>query len=279
MKSISSAVLLVLLCYVSITKAQKLPNLQAVGVRLPANVKIDGKATEWDYTFQAHNNATNLSYTIANDDETLYLVLQATDTYVINTIVGYGFTFDIYKSGKKNDKDKISIQYPVYNSKNAIHNLLTAKKSNAIPDTSINIANAYMNTYNKALQKLNTIVVKGIDGLDTLSIYNDVGIKASGQFDNKKIYTLEMSVPLKLLKLSANNAQQFSYHMIINGYQPPEHVNIGAPPGGMNMAANMNVQPISNAEMEQAIAELNSRLTQRDAHTDCWGEYTLAKKQ
>jgi hypothetical protein len=39
--------------------AQKLPNVQQVSLRAPANIKIDGKATEWS-GFKALNTATDV---------------------------------------------------------------------------------------------------------------------------------------------------------------------------------------------------------------------------
>ena len=55
---------------------QKLPNLQTTSLRAPASIKIDGKTTEWNNRFQAYNKATEVSYTIANDKDKLYLVIQ-----------------------------------------------------------------------------------------------------------------------------------------------------------------------------------------------------------
>ena len=40
-------------------QAQKLPNKQEISFRAPANVKIDGKATEWG-DFKAYNSAIEL---------------------------------------------------------------------------------------------------------------------------------------------------------------------------------------------------------------------------
>src|SRR5476649_2012908 len=91
--------------------AQKLPNVQTASVRAPANIKIDGKTTEWNNTFQAYNHATDIFYTVSNDDAKLYLTIQASDKLVINKIMSGGITFTIQKSGKKTDKDGISITY------------------------------------------------------------------------------------------------------------------------------------------------------------------------
>src|ERR1700679_721966 len=85
--------------------AQNLPNVQKVSLRVPGNVKIDGKPTEWDNTFRAYNYNTNIFYTMANDDDNLYLVVKATDADIINKIVGGGTVLTISKTG---NKDKIS---------------------------------------------------------------------------------------------------------------------------------------------------------------------------
>ena len=56
--------------------AQKLPNVQQASLRAPENVKVDGKPTEWGDKLQAYNKATDVFYTIANDYNNLYLIIQ-----------------------------------------------------------------------------------------------------------------------------------------------------------------------------------------------------------
>src|ERR1700744_3913120 len=115
-KTIAVPVVL-LATFTTIAQAQKLPNVQQKSMRAPETVKVDGKATEWDDSFQAFNHATDIYYTMANDDKNLYLVVQATDKQVINKIIGGGVALTIQKSGKKNDKDGITITYPVFDPK------------------------------------------------------------------------------------------------------------------------------------------------------------------
>ena len=71
-------------------QAQKLPNVQKDGVRAPANIRIDGKTTEWDNKFEAYNKATDVFYTISNDDNYLYVTVQATQAAIIRKIIGGG---------------------------------------------------------------------------------------------------------------------------------------------------------------------------------------------
>src|SRR5476651_1199450 len=97
--------------------AQKLPNVQQTSLRAPANIKIDGKTTEWDNQFQAYNRATDVFYTLSNDDSNLYLIIQATDEDIIRKIINGHVSFTISKSGKKSDQDAAVITYPVFDRK------------------------------------------------------------------------------------------------------------------------------------------------------------------
>src|SRR4051812_43417870 len=89
----------------------KLPNIQTKSIRTPADLKIDGKSLEWNDQFQAYNRATSVFYTMANNDDVLYLIIKASDPDVINKIVDRGVTLTIKRS--KKDKDNMSFMYPV----------------------------------------------------------------------------------------------------------------------------------------------------------------------
>src|SRR5476649_669100 len=95
--------------------AHHLPEKQTVSLRAPSAVKIDGKADEWPEPLQAYNHATDIYYTIANDDNYLYLCIEATQQAVINKIINGGITFSIHKYGDKKDKNNVvSVTYPVF---------------------------------------------------------------------------------------------------------------------------------------------------------------------
>ena len=86
--------------------AQKLPNVQQISVRTPENIKIDGKPTEWNNKFQAYNHATSLFYTISNDDENLYLTIQANDMETLIKITGAGIVFNLNAGGKVGNRKR-----------------------------------------------------------------------------------------------------------------------------------------------------------------------------
>ncbi len=249
-----------------VANAQKLPNVQQGGLRAPANIKVDGKATEWKTGFQAYNHATEIFYTLSNDDEYLYLSLQIANPDVINKIMGGGIVFGIQKSGKKTDKGAVSITYPVISGRDHTFFRL-GKKNDLVPG--LHAADSAMLEHNTQLGKIaKWIGVSGVPGVDSLtSVYNEEGIKAVGLFDNKEVYTCEMAIALKHLGLSAKNADKFTYHISMNaGSGKFDKIVII---GSMHSdAAAPSVE--SKLQFESALQNMN-------ATTDFWGEYTLVK--
>jgi hypothetical protein len=181
---------------------------------------------------------------------------------VVNRIIGGGITLTIQQS--KDAKNNISINYPAIERKNAIFINLRGKKG-VIPDTSARAADSVMKRNNKNLeQKAKWILVKGIKDIDTLSVYNEYGIKASGRFDIKKAYNCELAIPLKYL--SQNGAlTKFTYHLQVNGGNPPQ----------MTFIASPGTDPAVTQKFQESMDSFQSKLS---AITDFWGEYTLARK-
>ena len=240
---------------------QKLPGTQEASAKAPKNIKIDGKPIEWK-DFKAYNNSTGIYYTISNDDANLYLALQAKDYDVINRILAGGVTLNIQKSRDKNDINRISITYPVPDSKHPV--ILSLRPLyNEIPDTSTRYRDSIMKFHNQILaQNFKSISVYGINGIDSvISIYNENGIKAYAQFDNKKIYTLEMSIKLNALNLSPLKNETFTYHLQINGakFSNDLHPNILGTPEAV----------------ARILAAHEAAEAKRAATTDFWASYTL----
>lgn len=103
MKNLKEIAVILLLFSFSLSYAQEIsPELKSKNsIRAPANIKIDGKVTEWNNKFQAYSYHTQFYYTVSNDDKYLYLTVQATDWVIISRIFNGGITFTINKSGTK----------------------------------------------------------------------------------------------------------------------------------------------------------------------------------
>jgi hypothetical protein len=249
-------------------QAQKLPNVQQVSLRAPVNVKIDGKATEWGAQFQAYNPATDISYTMANDDKKLYLIFQATDRFLINKIVNGGLKLSIQKNGSKNDMGAPSVLFPYFEKGRRV-NFATPKLDDVPKELLRHALDSVMRAYNTKLKtNVKWIYTKGIAGVDTvLSIYSDKGIEVANTFNTKRVYTAEMAIDLKNFGLSINDPSKFSYHITLNG--GPNKYATGI---SFGLATNNDGTP-----NEAFTKQLNHLVEVNGATTDFWGEYTLAK--
>jgi hypothetical protein len=197
--------------------AQSLPKVQQASVRAPANVRVDGKQTEWGDSFQAYNPTTELSYTMANDDKNLYITVQANDPRfygVVSRIVARGITFTFFDNKVKDNKG-VSVTWPVKNSPEVRRYVFTDPQN---PGKQIVVSDSLLKANNNSLEKrFKFITVSGVKGLDTIPVFNDVGIEASHRFDLKNNYNLELSIPLDLIRSQINAANTFTYKMTING--------------------------------------------------------------
>lgn len=266
MKVCFNLFLVVLSCVVNINaQAQKLPKVQQESVYAPANIKIDGKAAEWDNQYRAYNTDNHIFYTVSNDDKDLYLTVFSPEYENLSKIIYGGITLTISDANTK--KDNASISFPVqdYNKNWGLarsafeyhHNLkndILANKGKI--DTLMNSLNTRSSNTFKEIQ------VSGIKEIDDplISIYNTQGIKAALLFDNKIALTYELAVPLKYLGLSASDPGRIKYNIKLNGRKlPAPNPNAPPPPRPANGATDLTGLYL-------------------DTPTDFGGEYTLAKK-
>jgi hypothetical protein len=255
--------------------SQKLPATQQIGLRAPANIKIDGRATEWNNQFQVHNHATDVFYTIANDDDNLYLTVQAKDILIVKKILMGGITFTINKSAKKNDIKPVGITFPLLSETTAsvIGTYLDQKTAltRNTPDRTMqnNSLVGLMNT--QLANNLKEIGIKGLKPIDDtlISVYNDTGVKAGMLFDDDGALTYELALPLKYLGLSATDHAMFSYNIKLNSIFSRSRIVMLDP----------NVPPTAVVIVGSSISGKSGSDNQiLNSPTDFWGEYTLAKK-
>ena len=262
---------LVLLIIASMAHAQKLPKIQETSIWAPANIKIDGKATEWSDKFQAYNPNNRIYYTIANDDDNLYLTLRASDGYGDEKAL-FGISFTLKKSAEngKNSKENMVVTYPTIHATRITEPIRytmeryrslkidTTSKIKKKIDSLALVANKRMD---ESFKEMYVTGIKEI-GESSISIYNEYGIKVAAQFDSHMQYTYELAIPLKYLSPFIKRGQKINYNIKMNGI-PAKNPNspYGAPTITGNIMDNMGVD--------------NAYIT---FPTDLSGEYTLAKK-
>jgi hypothetical protein len=245
--------------------AQKLPDIQEKSKIAPPAVRIDGKTTEWGDDFEANNKRTNLFYTMANDDQYLYLIVKSTNAMNNSKIIAGGLTLTINQNGKKNDKGSASITYPIVNSAgrgqgrpgNTQGRPSRGEELSRVQRDSMMVANQRQQLAGS--KEIKVAELKNVS--DTLiSIYNEYNVKVGTSVSDDMSLVYELAVPLELLDLDPAKSPEFAYQLKLNGIQfnsPGGSGGFRQRPGGSGPGGNM--------------AEMMSP-------TDFWGKYKLITK-
>jgi len=256
MKKIS----LIILCFSTLisAKAQKLPKVQQASLHAPANIKIDGKATEWEGKFQAYNPGSRVFYTLSNDSENLYLIACMEEKNGNFKAIGAGITLTIQPktaTAQKN-KDALIINFPTKEKienreqiKDNVYWAYSLKDNKRKRDSVRLIANKLMVSSFKQIQ------VSGLMDVDEPSIpaYNAQGIRVAAQVNEEAQYVYELAIPLQYLRKFIDSTGKLNYSL---------KVNAPAESGGLRVTNAAGLSP-------DALYQLYS--------TDFSGEYTLAK--
>lgn len=208
--------------------AQKLPEIQTKSVFLKDNIKIDGQLLDWQNQFQAYNHATDLFYTMANDDKQLYLIVQANQPRIIEKILDVGITLEINAISKNYPTEKPeTITFPNLTVPDAqkiitaakIKSTHTATVKSILPETvddlkGQTVADTTLKTINLLMASLaKEIKVKNIPSIaDTvISSYNEQQIVAVASFNTGGVYIYALRLPLKMLNISTANGSKLKY--------------------------------------------------------------------
>lgn len=215
--------------------AQKLPNKQQGSMRPPANVKTDGKANEW--TYSAFNRATDVFYTIANDNNNLYLTLKVENVGIIRKIISGGITFSVNSSGKKSDENTVAITYPIFNLKTKPYINFGNKPTGSGPDSFVLANNRRFSAQSKFVR---TAGVKGVDTL--ISVYNTDGVKVASSFDKDMNYICELAISLNHVRQALNTEGKLFYRVTLNPIQMDDMpgINITRDAGGTITSITVN---------------------------------------
>lgn len=266
---------IILLHTVLLVRAQGgLSNVQKNSLQAPKDLKIDGYPNEWNNKFQAYNTSTGLFYTMCNNNRNLYLTIQIKDPLIITKVLSSGIQLTLNRMSKKDNHDAIIINYPVFEGNQKPLVALKKEKPQTSDDSArvVNTAIEVMKANNKQLTaKSKYIAIKGVTGIDTLiSIYNENNIIGAQSMDVDKVYTWEISLPLKTLGIAANKQDKFAYEIRLPG---ADHKNMA----GVAVQADSKGIPTAITISAGTFIPPKSQMLELMADTYFWGEYTLAK--
>ncbi|MFY0256394.1 hypothetical protein ACDQ55_20855 [Chitinophaga sp. 30R24] len=172
----------------------------------PANIKIDGQATEWPKPLQFYNNTTKLFYTIANDKENIYIIVSVPDAQSQMKIMRSGITISLNPDGKK--KGGASVTFPL------TYNVNTGAPD--VPEASRALIAGELKR--QLLANVKEIKVDGFTGIPdgNIPVQNTFGIQTASSYDAAGNLVCELAVPLKVLGINTLSEQPIAYRFKVN---------------------------------------------------------------
>lgn len=311
MKKLSPLTSLLLLSCLSVfaqqeSGSQKLKDVQSANLRAPSPLKIDGKLSEWNDSFQAYNKSTKLYYTLSNDDKCIYLAIKSVDAINNTKIIAGGITLAINTAGKKKEKEAYNLTFPVIarpargqqgqrggggfggGGFGGPGGPFGGQQGGVVDSAAILAAHTQTITASKEIK------IYGFKGIQDsiISIYNEYGIKAAIGYDAKGNYTYELAIPLKYLDISVDNPKEIAYNIKVNGLQ----INFrpgggdgggarggggggfGGGPGGGGGFGGGGGGGFGGPGGGGFGGGGNTSFQEMISPSDFWGKYTLAKK-
>lgn len=231
----------------------------------PADIAIDGNSKEWgDSVNYTTDKLTNISYSLTNDNDMLYLVIRTKDASLQGNILGAGLTFSVDVKGRK--KSTYAITYPISTGENTM---------------------AYMGMAPEVV-KLRTrathfkkIKAEGFDDIsdDELEPMNRYGIKAAVGYDDSGYLVYEEAIPLRLFHAGAQLTKEWAFNVKLNELAKAEKVprlnsdeGAGDRSGPKRPGFGPNRAQKSSPGLDKALGEALPAV-------DFWGKFTLAKVQ
>jgi len=246
--------------------------MQAGNIQNTGKIKIDGKPADWNPALRMHNSSTDVDYSIANDDNNLYLMVQSKDGIINKKLFGGGVTLTLNSTGKFGGMDFVSLKYPTINdrSQTVLSQLINEEGPASDQQSKKKYTDSIVSLMNKTLiESAKEIQVVGIKEISDvlISVYNEYQIKAGLQFQDKKTLTYEIAIPLKYLTALTVNNNKIFYNIKLNGISNPRNTVVHQTSDGsvtVTTTPRGLLGPSANSEF-QTMAYA----------TDFWSVYTI----
>jgi len=267
---------------------KSLKNVQTESIFAASPVKIDGKLKEWPAGFQAYNKSTHLYYTMANDEQNLYLVIRTTDATTNAKITAGGITLAINTAGQKKEEGAYSLTYPIIQRPQGgpgpgqrTMTFIGGPPGGGGSGQSGADSDMLKAAHERVINNAKEIKVSGFKDIQDslIAIYNDYKIKAAIDYDKDNAFVYELAIPLKLMGLDGDK-KDFAYNIKLNGLQLNFRLRddaAGSPAGGGG-PVGPGGGPVMILNGPPGGGRGGVDFQELISATDFWGRYTLAKK-
>lgn len=201
---------------------------------VPGKITIDGNLNDWGDSLRYYNPEKKLNYTLANDQQNLYLAIRFNDRMEQERIMRAGLTWSVNPKGKK--KDAYSLTFPVAEQNGAQIQALPKPEDNNTPEQRERMNRDEMRK--ARLTQLRNMKVTGFKDIDydIITTTNSYGFKAALNFDEEGNLIYEAAIPLKFFEADDIVKNEWAFNIKVNGISRPSGGNSeGRGPGGVGM--------------------------------------------
>ena len=250
----------------------------------PANIVVDGDLKDWGDSLRYYNQDKQLNYSLANDQDNLYMAIRINDHSEQVRVLRAGLTLGIDTRGKK--KESFTMTFPVGDQ--SAQGM--AENAMDLQGGSNDVKQQDREELSKAkLTKLREIKVTGFKDIEseTMTTSNTYGFKVAIDYDKDGNLVYEAAIPLKFFHADDLSKNEWAFNFKINGItRPGQDKNSadheGMPRGGAGgfaggggrggrmggghgrrMGGGDNNTPIDHSELSKSV--------------DFWEKYYLAR--
>ncbi len=183
-------------------KAQKKPK-ELIKNAFLTNIDLDGIAKEWGQNQFATDKVSGISYALANNDSTLFVILKTANKESIAKMIHWGLILGFNSLEQK--KVKESISFPAGKSQDKRFDPVLGRTKRP--------------SFKEEVAQLTSIELRGFTSLidGPIALKNDFGIRAVAQLNEAEELVCEYALPMKLLQIDPSKNDIFACQIKLNG--------------------------------------------------------------
>jgi len=183
-------------------KAQKKPK-ELIKNAFLISIDLDGIAKEWSQNQFATDKVSGISYALANNDSTLFVILKTANKESIAKMIHWGLSLGFNAIGQK--KVQESIGFPAGKAPDKRYDPVLGRTKRP--------------SFKEEVAQLSSIELRDFTSLidGPIALKNDFGIRAVAQLNEAEELVCEYALPMKLLQIDPSKNGIFACQIKLNG--------------------------------------------------------------